>query len=291
MTQQEGVNNLVDWEYLRIFESCPQFYINHMYHFQNLNSEQKSIFLEYKRITNSYQVDLQKWGEIMEENPFILHTDSFFPNNFLSEIDLKNKGDEYLEYLEEFRNLVNDVDSTERNLLNFISDDKLFIAASIMKNFTLFGHHDRYIFKEFELPPHFICDYLVVGKNSDGYHFLLIEFESIYKNVTIAEGDFGSTIRKGLNQIDDWKMWMDTNFPTLTSNLKRFKNNNETLPDEFNDFDSTRFTYCVVAGRRDDFTKKTYRKVRELNRNYNIILTHYDKLIEESEMLIKSCRY
>jgi len=42
-----------------------------------------------------------------------------------------------------------------------------------------------------------VCDYLIVGKNSQGYHFLLIEFENIYNNITISDGDFGTTIRKG----------------------------------------------------------------------------------------------
>lgn len=218
------------------------------------------------------------------------HTDSYFPDNFLNPIDLQNNHTEYNQYISELKAIIDNKTTTEREILNLISGNKCFIAASILKNFTLFGHHDRYIFKEFELPPHYICDYLIVGKNSDGYHFLLIEFENIYNNITIADGDFGTTIRKGLNQIDDWKIWIDRNFHTFSSNLKRFKNKSQTLPDEFNDYDSTRFFYCVVAGRREDYKDKTYRKIRELYKQ-NIILTHYDKLFEEAKFLIKTGDY
>lgn len=258
-----------------------------MYHFDELNSEQKVKFKEYQTITNKAKIDIDAWFNISEESPFVWFTDSLFPDNFLSEDDLQKRQIEYLNQIDELKLLIENKDTTEREILNFISNENLFIAASILKNFTIFGHHDRYIFKEFELPPHFKCDYLIIGKNSDGYHFLLIEFENIYQNVTIGDGDFGTTIRKGLNQIDDWKIWIDKNFHTFSSNLKRYKNKYKNLPEEFNDYDSTRFTYCVVAGRRENFKEKTYRKIRELSRQ-NIILTHYDKLLEEAEFMVKS---
>lgn len=261
-----------------------------MSHFKKLDSAQKLIFKEYLKVTSSCKVDPDAWGKIMDENSFVLHTDSFFPDNFLSEIDLGNNDKIYSDYIEIFEELINNQDTTERDVLNFLSDDKQFIVASIIKNFTIYGHHDRYIFKEFELPPHHICDYLIIGKNSDGYHFLLVELENVYKKISIADGDFGETIRKGLNQIDDWKIWIDKNFHTFSSNLKRYKSELKTLPDEFNEYDSSRFSYCFVAGRREDFKDKTYRKIRELSK-HNIIITHYDKLIEESKNLLQANRY
>ncbi|WP_407503318.1 Shedu anti-phage system protein SduA domain-containing protein [Elizabethkingia miricola] len=261
-----------------------------MYHFDELTIEQKEKFKEFKKITNSLEIDIEAWCKITDENPFLWHTNSYFPDHFLDDSNLKNTPIEYRRYINDLKLIIENTNSTEREILNFLSNEKLFIVAAILKNFTLFGHHDRYIFKEFELPPHHICDYLIIGKNSHGYNFLLIEFENIYNNVTISDGDFGTTIRKGLNQIDDWKSWMDKNFHTFSSSLKRFKNRYEALPDEFNDYDSTRFIYCVVAGRRGDYKEKTYRKVRELSKQ-NIILTHYDKLLEEAEFLLNSGSY
>lgn len=32
-----------------------------------------------------------------------------------------------------------------------------------------------------------------------------------------------------------------------------------SFPDEYTDYDSTRFHYIVVCGRRDDLSKETYR--------------------------------
>lgn len=177
-----------------------------MYHFDELTFEQKEKFKEFKKITSSSEIDVEAWCKITDENPYLWHTDSYFPDNFLDDYILRNNYNECNGYINELKLLIENRSCTEREILNFISNDKLFIAAAILKSFTLFGHHDGYIFKEFELPPHYVCDYL------------------------------------------------------------------------------------IVAGRREDYKEKTYRKVRELSKQ-NIILTHYDKLLEEAEFLLNSGRY
>jgi hypothetical protein len=98
------------------------------------------------------------------------------------------------------------------------------------------------------------------------------------------------TIRKGLNQIDDWKSWMDKNFTTLKNVLVKLKNPNLNLPTEFYEFDNTRFHYVVVAGRRENFSEKTYRLSRTLKQHGTIVI-HYDNIIDETKKLIESGRY
>jgi len=46
----------------------------------------------------------------------------------------------------------------------------------------------------------------------------------------------------------------------------------------------------VVAGRRDNFTKKTYRERRNMKNDSTLIL-HYDNLIDASENIIGQNRY
>ncbi|WP_216070286.1 DUF4263 domain-containing protein, partial [Acinetobacter johnsonii] len=62
---------------------------------------------------------------------------------------------------------------------------------------------------------------------------------------------------------------------------------NESLPNEFCNFDRTRIHYVVVAGKRNDFNDRTYRLVREF-RNKNIHFIHYDNLMDACDELIIS---
>ena len=95
-----------------------------------------------------------------------------------------------------------DNSATEREILNFIRDKQAyFIIASILKGFHYrFGHHNAFAFKEFELPPNYLVDYLLVGKNSGGYEFVFIELENATGQITNNDGEFGTTIRKGIKQ-------------------------------------------------------------------------------------------
>ncbi len=50
------------------------------------------------------------------------------------------------------------------------------------------------------------------------------------------------------------------------------------LPKEFYKSDRSRRHYVVVAGRRTDYTGKTYALRRELAKENGILLLHYDNL-------------
>jgi hypothetical protein len=229
--------------------------------------------------------------ELVEKHPFLLNVASYFPNNFLNEPDIAIRKKDYKLKLENFELLLNKKDTTERNILNFIKDNEAhFIIGSILKNYTVFGHHDRYIFPEFQLPPNFQVDFLIVGKNSNGYHFVFVELENPSKNVTIGNGSFGQTIRKGIEQVADWKHWNDKNFSTLRNIFDKHRNPTKSIPREFLEYDNTRMNYVVVAGRRDDFNEKTYRLTRE-SRNNGVIILHYDNVIDECGKLLKDCAY
>lgn len=272
--------------------------------YTNLSTEEKSIFQEYIELepdllqmmkNPSYKVDSQsnyiKQLDILEKNPFILNIDSLFPNNYLNEIDLKINRNSYIHKLQLFTNLIDDKTITERDILNFIRNEKaFFLIGSILKNYTIYGHHDRYFFQEIMLPPNHQADFLLIGKNSHGYHFLFFELENPYGGITIKDGNFGNTIRKGLIQVDDWKVWLEQNFSSLRNVLDKHKKPNSTLPKEFYEFDSTRIEYVVIGGRRTDFNEKTNR----LRRNYikqGITILHYDNVVDESLKLIKSGNY
>lgn len=207
----------------------------------------------------------------------VRHNMSLFPNNFMDIVDLNNT-EALNQQCNEFEKLLQDVTITELDIKRFIQDKKYYhIIASLLKQYS-FGHHSAYVFKEFKLGTYFSADYLLVGDSSDGHQFVFVEFENPYKNITISDGNFGDTIRKGINQINDWKYFLEKNFTTLYSEFEKYTNDN--LPDEFRRYDSTRMNYLVVAGRRADFKEKTRTLRRYSEKNDNIKILHYDNLLD-----------
>ena len=215
---------------------------------------------------------------------------SLFPNNYLSTKSLEDK-DELRRIEIEFQTLI-DSNPTERQILNFINDNKYYnLIASIFHSGYTFGHHDAYLFKEFELPTTYKADYLLVGKNSHGYHFVFIELESPTGSITNNGGEFGTTIRKGIKQVEDWDKWLESNFNTLPLIFDRKKSRSIELPAEFRSLNKTRLNYVVVCGRRADFKDSTYEDKRRLLRSKNINLLHYDNLIDSYKTFYTTNNY
>lgn len=220
---------------------------------------------------------LFKFNELKPEASYFHQ--SLFPNNYLSIKSLENKNE--LRRIEiEFQALI-DSNPTERRILNFINYNRYYnLIASIFHSGYTFGHHDAYLFKEFELPTKYKADYLLIGKNSHGYHFIFIELESPTGSITNNGGEFGTAIRKGIKQVEDWDKWLESNFNTLPLIFDRKKNTSIELPIEFRSLDKTRLNYVVICGRRTDFMDNTYEDKRRLLRSKNINLLHYDNLID-----------
>jgi hypothetical protein len=136
-------------------------------------------------------------------------------------------------------------------------------------------------------------DFLIVGKSSGGYEFVFVELEHPYKNIFIDGGDFGQAFRNGLNQVEDWKYWLDESFSSFAETFIKYKSKTEQLPPEFFRRDSTRYHYVVIAGRRKDFEKnqeKTYKKQRDYQQK-GIQLLHYDNVYDFAKSTIGNATY
>ena len=220
---------------------------------------------------------------------------SFFPNNYLSLNDLDDK-DYILNAKKEFQSLL-DSNAEENEILTYIKKTgHYFIIGSIFhcgpKICFNFGHHEAFLFREFPLGTDYRADYLLVGKNSGGYEYIFIELESPKVVCTIKNGEFGESIRKGIAQVKDWQRWLMSNFsllyPEFEKHLGQYKNN---LPKEFHKLDRTRLHFVVVAGRRTHYNEKTYSLKRELFNDSNIMLLHYDNVIDLIDYLIAAGNY
>lgn len=211
----------------------------------------------------------------------VRHNMSMFPNNHIELQGMKDQRS-ISSLNDAFLKLIEKEGCLEREVLNFINQTPAYhIVASVLKNRYPFGHHELYLFKEMHLGCDYRTDYLLIGKGSGGYEFLLIEFEKPDGRITLKDGHLGESFRKGLFQVEDWKTWMDANFDVFTKDLASVKGDG-FFPIELTRYDSTRFHYLVVAGRRGDFTEKTYKMVREYRQRMDILLLHHDNLYDSS---------
>ncbi len=219
----------------------------------------------------------------------VRHFNSLFPNNFLDYVDLQ-KVDELNEKLQEFNNFLNNPEITEIDVLRYIRENEaFFIIASVLKRYS-FGHHDAFIFPEFKLGTTWVVDYLIVGRNSDGYHFVFVELEDPYKRIVLKNGHIGDAFKKGLQQINDWKQWISMHPNSMDETFNKYKNKNEQLPREFTNIESNRCHFVVVAGRREHFTENIRFHKREIEIN-RVLMLHYDNLINSTRSIIGSATY
>ena len=221
----------------------------------------------------------------------IRHFQSLFPNNYLDPVDLTSRAEDFAEIVTEFENELVSEEVNERSICKFIKDKKAyFIIASLLKEFCNFGHHDTFIFPEFQLGNTWEVDYLLVGRNSDGWHFLFIELQEPTGQIVLQDGEFGKCFREGFAQLKNWESWLEAHYPTLKETFDKSRNRKRDLPDEFYTMDKTRINYCVISGRRIDFTPVTYRRARDYRKQLTIV-THYDKLVESAINIINQAVY
>lgn len=224
----------------------------------------------------------QRFGKINMSNLYpeaIRHNESLFPNHHVDLIDTK-LNPKFDDINQGFFDLLNDPCTHEQLILNYIKSHKAYhIPMSILRaGGFLVGNHGSYLFPEFALGQSYQADFLLVGKSSGGHQFIFVEFENPYKNIVLADGSWGETFRKGINQVLNWSSWLEGNYSALLEVWR--KNALQPLPNEFTTYESTLFHFVVVAGRRSNFNEKTYRLRRRCRTEQNITLLHYDNLYE-----------
>ena len=214
----------------------------------------------------------------------LLHYKTLFPNNYLDVFELKDFETELDFRLKEFRDLLDSEDVKESDILQFIKKTdgiSYFIIASLLRRYD-FGHHEAFLFPEFQLGNRYRADFLIIGRSSNGYEFVFVELESPKGKITMGDGYLGEAFRKGLNQIDDWKTWLYANFSSLKETFNKAKKLGQALPDEFVSMNINRIHYVVIAGRRSDFTQKIYDLRMQYKKDSNCSLLHYDNLIDDA---------
>lgn len=240
----------------------------------NLSDAEKDLYNELKLKKQLYEPGFN-WLDSKK----IRHYVSLFPNNFLDRYEIIES--EILSKEKELLiNILNNPETNERIILNFINNNRYYhIIGCILKKFP-FGHHGAYLFKEFKLGTSFQADYLLIGDSSDGYHIIFVELEAPNGKIVNKDGRYSTCVNKGINQVKDWKEWIEKNYIYLKEQFNKSTRNDISLPKELYEYDSTRINYVVIAGRRKDYSEKTYRLRREYQKKDNIYILHYDNLLD-----------
>lgn len=214
------------------------------------------------------------------------HFIQLFPNQYLDIVELADEERLYSQILA-FTNLLNSEDVSERKILNFIVQERAYVLIGALLSRFPFGHHEAYLFPEFQLGNSFKVDYLLVGKNSDGWHFVFVELESPTKRITLADGNLGDAFRKGLTQVEDWEAWLESRYSSISETFEKATKEGIPLPAEFYQLDLSRIHFAVVAGRRTDFKEHTYRVCRKKPH----LLIHYDNVVDAATGIIRKSTY
>lgn len=189
--------------------------------------------------------------------------------------------------LDKLKNIVNLPESKERDILTFFKDKSNLRMLNVIFNKFNTGNHEQYIFREFPLPNRKeVADFLLIGKSSDGYHEIFVEFEAVNGNsnnkVFTNKREEGIILRRGRQQVEQWEKSITELHQAHAENLKNYLNKDYSLPNELQINSPNRRHYVVVAGRRDDY-KENYNQRLNLEKKNHIKILHYDNILEDIE--------
>ena len=209
---------------------------------------------------------------------FVWHKRSLFPNNYLhlleyKKLDFDEEADNYHKIIYEAKN--------EQEIQQYIKvNHKWFIPGSIFLDYN-FGHHDAYLFPEQKLGNEYAADYMLLGKSSDGYSIILVEFEKAdvpyCRTIDNMESE---SVRKGITQIKDWQRWMGQCRDYFLKNIG--------LSQKGIDVPIYRIFYYLVVSRRD-YMNETVCDIRSqtMYDMHNVKIVTFDRL-EDNIRKLKS---
>ena len=162
----------------------------------------------------------------------------------------------------------------ENDIQKYIKGNKKwYIPGSILRGYD-FGHHEAFVAPELQLGAEYKVDYALLGRNSIGYHMVLVEFEDVNVNYSIKSINTESkAVRAGITQIKDWKRWMDNN--------RHYFMNSYGLGEIAGNIPSWGIYYCLVVGRRSLMTQKDNELRSQLQDELSgLKIISYDRIVD-----------
>lgn len=247
-----------------------------------LNDDERAAFELEERIANRKGVKNNRefprfshQDEAVRE--FLWHKRSLYPNNYLhlleyKKLNLNEEADKYHDVIYSAKN--------EQEIQQYIKlNHKWFIPGSIFLDYN-FGHHDAYLFPEQKLGNEYVADYMLLGKSSDGYSIVLVEFEKANTSYCLSSENMESeSVRKGLTQIKDWQRWMSKNQDYFLRNIG--------LTQKGIDIPIYRIYYYLVVSRRDYMDDLAHDiRSQTMYDMHNVKIVTFDRLEDNIRKLI-----
>jgi len=167
----------------------------------------------------------------------------------------------------------------EQTLQAYIKQgERWFIPYTIQNESQFKLNSMQYLYEELPLQEKYVADYALLGENSDGYHLILVEFESPAEEQFLLKNSDGEieVVRNGFIQIADWQRWLDYNRLSFLDSIG--------LIDKGIKIPSDRTHYCLVVSRRS-FEERVQAKKSQLQADKNLTIMSYDRLADGIELL------
>jgi hypothetical protein len=167
--------------------------------------------------------------------------------------------------VEEFCRIV-DAASDERPIQLYLETCPQLLAA-------LLTGRSRFVIPRPSLGGKHVPDFLLADVDSSGIRWVLLELETTGTGLALrSENNFDKYVRKGISQIEDWKLWLRNN---LAHARECKANGGAGFPDIEPNSEG-----LVLAGRRDLQTPAARQIRRPFEENNRIRVHSYDWLIE-----------
>lgn len=233
----------------------------------SLSSEEREAWEKYRSANQSHGFDVIQ-ASTMRSSLFsqyraIRHMESRWPDNYIDVDAIPAR--ETLE--QELLNYQQELDSApdERPLQRHLTNHPYIIGALTVG--TNSGHHANYVFPEFQLGNQLRPDFLVCGKNSQGYQWICVELQSPRGQILNRDGSEGSQAREGLQQIRAWRDWFRENLSYARNTL------------DLEGIHEGRTRYVLVIGTRNNYDVRTNQwRDRLIADNHWLDIISYDRL-------------
>ena len=174
------------------------------------------------------------------------------------------------------RNRISEADVEEfRRVVDAARDEKpiqLHLETCPQLLAALLTGRARYVIPRPNLAGKYVPDFLLADVDSSGIRWILLELETTGTGLALrSENDFDKTVRKGIRQIEDWRLWLKNN---LAHARECRANGGAGFPDIEPNSEG-----LVLAGRRDLQTPAARQIRRPFEEQKRIHVHSYDWFI------------
>lgn len=174
-----------------------------------------------------------------------------------------------------------DANHPERRYQRFIEKNTQLVPREFIQNHRI---HWNLVFRQFSLGNDYVCDFAYLAGSSVSWNLVLVEIERPGKRFFKGKGRFSGPFNAALNQINDWRTWLDTD-----ANRAQLKEQlSPVLKPLF--WNPIRLRYVLVYGRREELGLRRRNRQRLAgSEKKDLRIVTFDGLCEGLELRSKLC--